>query len=95
MTCPVCDKPRMTFQKVTVLHPNPWFHCRNCTISFDDPKETVGEHLYNSLVAQHRNAVNTGDESAKIRRGWEIRNRKTDKMRLLTWIEIGAITGAI
>lgn len=95
MTCPACDKP-LQAKMATMVEPPYWYSCANCGVRFSDPRSTVGVDLFDKLALHHRIAVSrTGDTSSQIRRGWEIVDGRTGKTRLLTWIEIGAITGAI
>lgn len=88
MTCPACDyEPLLRKRKI--------YFCTDCRLSFKDPVLTVGIEKFAALKRQHARAVVDDIPSAIIRRGWQIEDPNAQKLRLLTWIEIGAITGAI
>jgi hypothetical protein len=92
MTCPNCDAPGMGLNTITK---RAWLHCANCGLRFYDPRDTLGAELFDGLRAQHHVAIlGDGPRSGLIRRGYEITDAAGNQ-RLLTWIEIGAITEAI
>ena len=94
LKCPNCDADMV--HQLPRGRVSSHYDCPSCGIGVDNPRERVGGDLFDRLQQQHRRVLK-GElhRSAEIRRGWEIEDPKTHQRRLLTWIEIGAITGAI